>query len=335
MGTQAKKASNDKAAETNSNPLISNEKFRKLYTTMLQCRMLQERVQQLAKQGRLPAVPDILPGREAAAVGIGIDLLQEDTLVPTSRDCITSFVKGVPLKVLFAQIFAKASSPDKGHSAPGACGYAPLNVIAPDSDITSQLNIATGIALANKMKKNGKIVVAYSGIGATALSFWHQAMNFAALHDLAIIFVVENNLQSDQNITAKAHSYGFAGIPVDSNDVVAVHRVAQESLPRTRQGGGPTLIECRPYSLQEESTTKRTRNTPDEDPVGNMETYLTRKGLFTKEWKTEVVGNFRSQLDAAVEEAENAPFPEESDSLSDIYSFDIREHQQKIWLPKY
>ncbi len=182
------------AGSKNGGSLISDDKLRQLYTTMLQCRLMEEKAFGLTKMGRFKGNYYSAVGQEAAAVGAAIDLRPEDAVAPSHRDFITNYIKGVPLKAMMSQLFGRITSPDKGRCAPAHCGYAPLNIITPSSTIAAQLAIGTGIALANKMKKNDNIVVAFSGDGSTSLGFWHEALNFAGVHDLPIVFVCQNNL---------------------------------------------------------------------------------------------------------------------------------------------
>jgi TPP-dependent pyruvate/acetoin dehydrogenase alpha subunit len=346
-------------AETAANKapfsLISNDKLIQLYSTMVKCRMLEERARVLFKQSKFTGNYYAAVGQEAAAVGVALDLLPEDTIGPSHRDFITNFIKGAPLDKMFCQLYARATSPDKGRSSPAHMGYAPLNVITPSSTIAAQLNIATGVALANKMKKNGKIAVAFSGDGSTSLGFWHEALNFAAVQDLPIIFVCQNNLWAEsvalklqtkvEDIALKAQAYGFPGITVDGNDVVAVYRVAQESISRARQGRGPTLIECKTYRWYGHSEIDPAKyRDPEEverwkanDPILNMEKYLTRKSLFDAELKQKIVEGFNTELDAAIEIAEKSPYPEPEEALDHVYSFSIRDRalNRKTWTPKY
>jgi TPP-dependent pyruvate/acetoin dehydrogenase alpha subunit len=335
--------------------LISNEKLIQLYTTMVKCRMLEERARVLFKQSKFTGNYYAAVGQEAAAVGVAIDLLPEDTIGPSHRDFIVNFIKGAPLDKMFCQLYARATSPDKGRSSPAHMGYAPLNVITPSSTIAAQLNIATGVALANKMKKNGKIAVAFSGDGSTSLGFWHEALNFAGVQDLPIVFVCQNNLWAEsvplklqtkvEDIALKAQAYGFPGITVDGNDVVAVYRVASESIARARQGRGPTLIECKTYRWYGHSEIDPAKyRDPEEvekwkarDPILKMEKYLTGKGLFSAEMKQKVVDEFNQELDAAIEVAEKSPYPEGVEALDDVFSFSIRDRSlnQKTWTPKY
>ena len=335
--------------------LISDEKLIALYTTMVKCRMLEERVRVLFKQSKFTGNYYAAVGQEAAAVGVAIDLLPEDTIGPSHRDFIVNYIKGVPLDKMFCQLYARTGSPDKGRSSPAHMGYAPLNVITPSSTIAAQLNIATGVALANKMKKNGKIAVAFSGDGSTSLGFWHEALNFAGVHDLPIVFVCQNNLWAEsvslrlqtkvEDIALKAQAYGFPGITVDGNDVVAVNRVAYEAIGRARQGRGPTLIECKTYRWYGHSEIDPGKYRPPEevekwkahDPILNMEKYLMAKGMYDEKLKQETVAGFNKELDAAIDVAENSPFPEGVEALDDVYSFSICERalNPKTWTPKY
>jgi TPP-dependent pyruvate/acetoin dehydrogenase alpha subunit len=305
------------------NPLISHEKLRQLYSTMLQCRLLEERAQILKKRARFKGNYYAAAGQEATAVGTGIDLRPEDTVALSHGDFILNFIKGVPLTAMFIQLYGRITSPDRGRSAPAHCGYAPLNIITLSSTIATQLNMSNDIALANQRKKNDNVVVAFSGEGSTSLGFWHEALNFAGVRSLPIVFVCENNLLTESasaqledkldNASPKAVGFGFPGITVDGNDAVAVYRVAQEAIERARCGGGPTLIEAQtsrgyrhaeidPANYRAPTEVEEREST---DPIAAMERYLTGKGLFSEAWKNEITEGFQRELDAAIEVAEN------------------------------
>ena len=342
-------------AVAHESPLISHDKLRLLYATMLKCRTLEERVHALFKQSKFSSNDGAAIGEEAAAVGTAIDLRPDDTIGSSPHDFITAFIKGAPLDKIFCHLFARANSPGKGRSSPAHFGYAPLNVITPSSTIAAQWKISAGVALANKMKKSGSIVVAYSGDGCTSLDLLHEALNFAGAHNLPIIFVCQNNLGADPanprsqamvpDIGVKAQSYGFPGITVDGNDVVAVYRVAQEAFARARRGHGPTLIECQTYRWYGHSETGpgKHRNPQEmerwkaKDPIAGMEKHLAGKGLFTPPWKQELLEAFNKELDAAIEIAEKSPLPEGVEALDHVFSFDIRERSlnRKVYVPKY
>ncbi len=343
------------ASGQSSPPLIGNDKLKQLYQTMLQCRLLEERARILKKQARFKGNYYAAVGQEATAVGTAIDLRPEDTIAPSHRDFITSLIKGVPLEAMFSQLYGRATSPDKGRSAPAHAGYAPLNIITPASTIAAQLNIGTGVALANQMKNNDNVVIAFSGEGSTSLGFWHEALNFAGVRNLPIVYVCQNNLWAESvsvklqtkvdDISLKAAGYGFPGITVDGNDVVAVYRVAQEAIERARNGGGPTLIEAKTYRWYGHSeidpakyrTAEEVEEWKAKDPIAFMERYLTGKGLFTAEWKQQITDDLTKKLDAAVEFAEKSPQPEPIECLDYLYSFDIRDRElnRKIYSPQF
>src|SRR5438045_3473828 len=184
-------------ASPNGAPPIAAEKLKQIYATMLKCRTMEERIRVLFKQGRFGGNYYAAVGQEATEVGCAIDLRPTDTIAPSHRDFIANLIKGTPLKFMLSQIYARKTSPDQGRSSPAHCGYAPLNIITPASTIAAQLNIGTGVALAYKMQKKDDVVVAFSGEGSTSLGSWHEAVNFAGVHNLPIVYVIQNNLWAE------------------------------------------------------------------------------------------------------------------------------------------
>ena len=330
---------------------LGPEILKRLYSYMLKCRSVEEKARLLFKQGKFAGNYYAAVGQEATEVGCSIDLEKEDTVAPSHRDFIANIMKGTPLKLMFAQLYARKSSPDQGRSSPAHCGYAPLNIITPASTIAAQLNIGTGVALAYKMQKKPNIVLAFSGDGSTSLGFWHEALNFAGVHKLPIVYVVQNNLWAEsvstklqtavEDLSVKAQAYGFPGITVDGNDVVAVYRVAREAIHRAREGEGPTLIECKTYRWYGHSEIDPAKyRTPEEveywkskDPIPAMERYLQQRGLWSDEWKQQLVQEFNREIDEAVEFAENSPYPEPEECLDHVYDFSIRHRElnRKSW----
>jgi TPP-dependent pyruvate/acetoin dehydrogenase alpha subunit len=337
-------------AETNGGRL-SEDVLKRLYSYMLKCRMVEERARLLFRQGKFAGNYYAAVGQEATEVGATIDLRPEDTVAPSHRNFVTNIMKGTPLKFMYAQLYARKTSPDQGRSSPAHCGYAPLNVITPASTIAAQLNIGTGVALAYKMQKKSHVVIALSGEGSTSLGFWHEALNFAGVHKLPIVYILENNLWAEsvplrlqsavEDLSARAQGYGFPGITVDGNDVVEVYRAARQAIERARTGGGPTLIECKTYRWYGHSEIDPAKyRTPEEveywksrDPIPAMERYMNRLGLWSDEWKQELVNQFNGEIDEAIDFAEKSPYPEPEECLDFVYSFDTRgrELDRKSW----
>jgi TPP-dependent pyruvate/acetoin dehydrogenase alpha subunit len=312
---------------------------------------VEERARLLFRQGKFAGNYYAAVGQEATEVGVTMDLLPEDTVAPSHRNFVTNIMKGTPLKLMYAQLYARKSSPDQGRSSPAHCGYAPANIITPASTIAAQLNIGTGVALAFKMQKKQNIVVALSGDGSTSLGFWHEAVNFAGVQKLPIVYVIENNLWAEsvstslqtavEDLSVKAQAYGFPGITVDGNDVVAVYRVMREAIGRARQGGGPTLIECKTYRWYGHSeidpakyrTSEEVEYWRSKDPIPHMERYLSERGLWSDQWKQQISDEINREIDEAIDFAEKSPYPEPEECLDHLYSFDIRERElnRKTW----
>ena len=291
--------------------LISDAKLQQLYATMVQCRMLTERACRLRGQPRSDGLYAASMGQEAIATGCAIDLRPDDTIALAPHNSIASLVIGVPPADIVAQMYARRTA--QGRSA---------NIIMPSPTQATQLALATSVALANKRKKKSNVVVAFGDKATTTLGCWHKALELAANKSLPIIFVVEDNRWTDpasfeanaeeKDSTAgfdpggKARSYGFPIITVDANDVVAVYRVAYESVERARQGGGPVLVEGKPYRLYS-LTKRRVANSAaprgERDPLTRMERYLKTKRLFTPRWKNQLAHEFSQKLDAALKAA--------------------------------
>jgi TPP-dependent pyruvate/acetoin dehydrogenase alpha subunit len=253
--------------------IISNEKLLQLYATMVKCRALEERVQILFPRSKLTGKHGSV-SREAVAVGVAFDLLPEDTIAASPGDLIVNFIQGEPLDKLFARLYARATRPSPA----------------------VQFKLATVAAQANKAAKNGKIALAISSNGS---GFSPEALKAANDRQLPILFVRQTRLTAEpprgkkQTRAAEiaAADCGFPVIPVDGSDVIAVYRVSTEAITHARKGNGPTLIDC----IFEPSEAR--------DPLLKMETYLTRKGLFSEEGKRQVAAAFKRELDNAVKAA--------------------------------
>ncbi len=240
--------------------LIPNEKLIQLYTTMLNCRAIHDRLRILSKENKLAVNLDASSSQEAATVGLMIDLLPEDTIAPHPGDIIPFFISGLPLEVLLRSLFRP---------------------IAPAPSVGDQLKTATEAAMRNKRSNNKKIAVVVSN-ESTSPGPWQKALASADSHNLPVIFLSLNH------IPLKTKKHCLPAVTVDGNDAVAVYRVACEAIAHARLGNGPTLIECQPYVLD------------PGDPILNMEKYLTRKGIFSTDFKNEVAAEFRNELDAAM-----------------------------------
>lgn len=276
--------------------LISNEKLLELYSTMVKCRMLDERARLLFKQGKLAANSEDAVGQEATIVAVTIGLVRGDTIIPSRQGIMAGLVNGASPGRLLRLLSARAESGAKSSSSPAQFNRA----------------VKTGV----KLKKTGKVVLILSG-GSTSADTWYEALETAGAKRLPVIFVrladLSNKRMSAErqalagDFERKTQASGVPGIVVDGNDVVAVYRVACEAMARARKGGGPSLIDCRRYRLSVDSQTsdgaagriKKLDQRVEHDPILNMERYLARKGLFNAPMKRRLKAGFKRELDAA------------------------------------
>jgi TPP-dependent pyruvate/acetoin dehydrogenase alpha subunit len=305
----------------------SKELLLGLYRMMVKCRMSDEKARILFRQGKYGGNFYSAVGQEATEVGAAYSLREDDWIAPSHRDWTSNIIKGAPLNICFAQLFAKSDSPDRGRSSPAHMGYPKLNVITPASSIAGQLNVGTGVALGLKRLKKDSIVVSFFGDGATSIGGFHEALNFAGVHKLPIVYVCQNNLWAEsvplrlqtavKDLSDKAKAYGFPGVNVDGNDVLAVYDAMSKAIVRARSGEGPTLIECKTYRWYGHSEIDPAKyRTKDEveswrkkDPLPRMEKYLMDRKLLTEEQKKQIAAEITEEINTAVEFAEQSPFP--------------------------
>lgn len=289
------------AAVSTGGSLISDAKLKQLYATMVQCRLLTERVSRLRGQPAGRSLYAASMGQEAIATGCVVDLQPADTVVLAPQDSLASLVKGVPLSEICSLLYQPRTSPHGKH-----------NIIPASASPARQIDAAVDAARAYQRKKSDNVVVAFTGQAGNTFGHWHKAIELAAKRSLSIIFVAENNPwagttapEEDEEFSDRARGYGLPVITVDGNDVVAVYRVAYESLERVRQGGGPVLVEGKTYRLVGRAA-KPGAWRSQRDPLTHMERYLKAKKLFTPRAKKQIVQEFSRELDAAVQTARKA-----------------------------
>jgi len=286
--------------------LISDEKLIALYANLLKCRMVEQRLANGASaRGNYPSAR----GHEAGTVGVAIDLSPDDAMCSPDHGIVTGFQKDPPIEAILLLSGAHGLT-GRFHSGSQSCA-SNSNGAAHGAPTRTHTQAAIGAALASKTRKNGRISVVFCDNAASEL--WNEALHIASLHTLPMIFV--NREDRKRSPAARTHgnsktkqpvnpeTSGFPRIVVDSNDVVAVYRVANEAISRARQGRGPTLIECRPFRLK--GTTRGDGNgsgtgRPALDPISNMETYLRRKGLFQRHLRIDILSGFTKELNATL-----------------------------------
>ena len=212
------------------------------------------------------------------AVGPTAELHAEDTMTASSRNLAAFVARGLPLNHLLGESSASPTPSSLGNSFP-----------------QDPFNLGTGIALAHKLTQKQQVVIAFCPEECPALESWHEALKFAGVHKLPIVFVIKNGVADQRSskehaphlevFSFMARDYGYPGIIVDGQDVVAVWRVAQEAIHRARTGAGPTLIDC--------------RTDPARDPLLYMEHYMKKRNVWDQGWKLTTEEQIKDEIEKA------------------------------------
>jgi 2-oxoisovalerate dehydrogenase E1 component alpha subunit len=314
-----------------------------MYRLVLLARSLDERMWILNRAGRIPFVISG-QGHEGAQVGITWPLRKgHDWIAPFYRSIATCLTFGMsPRDILTAQ-YATANDPSSGgRQMPGHYGSHEHNLVSVSSPVATQLLHAVGIALAAKIRKTGQVAMTTMGEGSSNQGDVHEGLNFASIHKLPFIFVVENNgyaisvpvarQVSVPNVADRAAGYGMPGVVVDGNDVLACYVAARDAVDRARAGEGPTLIEAKvtrltahssddqqtKYRSEEELAEERTR-----DPLPVFRARLRDAGVLTDEIEERLAAEVKGIVDEATDYAEAQPDPDPSTAMRYVYVEDV------------
>jgi 2-oxoisovalerate dehydrogenase E1 component len=316
---------------------LSEDQLIDMYRKMLLARKLDERVWALNRQGRVPFVVSVA-GHEGTQVGAAFALdPTKDWSLPYYRDVAFNLAMGSTPTDLFLAVFAKGTDPaSAGRQMPNHWSEPDLNIFSHSSVIATQFPHACGIAHHLKATGQPGVVMVSSGEGATSEGDWHEAMNFAGVHKLPIIFLVENNLYAISTpsrqevagtVAERAVGYGMPGVVVDGNDVLAVYGVMVAAVQRARASEGPSLIEAktyRYYAHTSDDDDKVYRSAEEvelwrrKDPILVLKQYLVESRLLGEELEVEIEREVTNEIAAAVKEADAAPEP--LDWESNVYA---------------
>jgi len=318
-------------------PSVLNEKLIEMYKGMLEIRHFEQRVYYLFLEGLIPGTIHLYTGQEAVAVGVCSSLRRDDFIVSTHRPHGHYIAKGGRINELMAELFGKKTGCCKGKG--GSMHVCDFNAGMPPAIaiVGANVPIAAGMALAFKMKGTDQVVACFFGEGAVNQGMWHEGVNIAAVWELPVMFVCENNLYAAsthvakvmlaKNIVERAGAYGVPGVIVDGNDVIAVHREACKAVERARKGEGPMLIECLTYRhgghSRGDPATYRPKEEVEEwlkkDPVPRLKDKLIEMGILTSEEAEEIEKNVMAEIEGAVRFAKESPFPEPEIGLEEVY----------------
>jgi 2-oxoisovalerate dehydrogenase E1 component alpha subunit len=322
---------------------LSDDDLVEMYRYVALARSLDERMWILNRAGRIPFVISG-QGHEGAQVAIAWPLQRgHDWIAPFYRSIATCLTFGMsPRDILTAQ-YATANDPSSGgRQMPGHYGSHEHNLVSVSSPVATQLLHAVGIALAAKIRKTGQVAMTSMGEGSSNQGDVHEGLNFAAIHKLPFVFVVENNgyaisvpaaMQvSVANVADRAAGYGIPGVVVDGADVLACYAAARDAVARARAGDGPTVIEAKvtrltahssddqqtKYRSEEELASERQR-----DALPKFRQQLVDAGVLTEELEARVSADIKAAVDEATDYAEAQPDPDPATATRHVYAEDI------------
>jgi len=318
---------------------LKDEDVIEMYKTMLLSRKLDERMWLLNRAGKLSFVISC-QGQEGAQVGASFALDREtDYTAPYYRDVGVVLAFGMTARELMLSAFAKAEDPNSGgRQMPGHFGQKKNRILTGSSPVTTQLPHAVGVALAAKMEKKDFVSFVTLGEGSSNQGDFHEGLNFAGVHKLPVITMVENNKYAisvplekqvaSKSVADRGQAYGMPGVTVDGNDPLAVYEVVKEARKRALDGEGPTLIEAMTDRLTAHSSDDDDRlyresseleEAKEKDTVIFFKKYLEEVGILTEELDEKISNEIDDIVNDATEYAENAPYPEPESTLKYVY----------------
>lgn len=317
---------------------LTNERKLSMYRKMLLCRMFEDKVNSLFLQGRMPGTIHQAQGQEACAVGVCEALGEGDMLTSTHRPHEHAVARGIPVKFLMAELFAKSTGCCHGKGGSMHMGDAALGMLPAIAIVGGGIPLATGYALSFKYLKRPNIAACFFGDGAVNEGIFHETVNMAAIWNLPVVFLCENNrygastridsVMKVEKVSARADAYGIPGKTVDGNDVFVVYESMLEAADRAKAGQGPTLLELETYRFAGHSRNDPGHYRPKEevaewkkrDPLVRFETDALSSGLLTGSVIAECRASVEAELNEAVAFAEASASPLAEECLTDVYA---------------
>ncbi len=336
MATSTKEAvgPKDKTART----AFSKETYLFWFESMLLMRRFEEKAGQLYGMQKIKGFCHLYIGQEACAAGAATALTKGDKWITAYRDHAHPLVLGTSPNLVMAELFGKATGCSKGKGGSMHIFDKAVNFMGGHGIVGGQIPLGAGIAFAEKYNKTGNVCICYMGDGAVRQGAFHEALNLAMLWKLPVIFVIENNgyamgtsVQRTSNVTdlyKLGEAYDMPSEPVDAMSVERVHEAVARAAIRARTGEGPTLLEFRTYRYKGHSMSDPQKYRSKEeveqykqrDPIEQVRKTILEKKFATEKELEAIETRVQQQVEESVKFAEESPFPEPGEALTDIYT---------------
>ena len=309
-----------------------------LYKNILTPRMIEEKMLLLLRQGRISKWFSGI-GQEAISVGVATALNKDEFILPMHRNLGVFTTREIPMHRLFSQFTGKPSGFTQGRDRSFHFGTQEYHIVGMISHLGPQLGVADGIALGNKLREEKKVTVVFSGDGGASEGDFHESINTAAVWDLPVIFIIENNgygLSTPSNeqfkcksFADKAIGYGIEGISIDGNNVLKVYETIKNLAESIRENPRPVLLECVTFRMRGHEEASGTKYVPKElfdiwgrkDPVNAFEKFLIDEGVLTKAMIEALRAEIKHDIESGLEQsgAEKLPPPDTNKELAEMY----------------
>ncbi len=310
-----------------------------LYRMMLLIRRCEEALARAHQGGLIPGPCHTYVGQEAVATGVCAHLRPDDAVFSTHRGHGHALAKGVTPRELAAELFGKATGCSQGRGGSMHLFKPEVGMMGTSGIVGPCILQATGAGYSFKLLNADQVGVAFFGDGAVNNGAFHEGLNMAAIWELPVLFVCENNMYAtevpfayatkNQDVAARARTYGMAAVGVDGNDVLAVYQAAEEAVARARAGNGPTLIECKTYRTRAHAegmrdagyrTVEEIEAWKQRDPITCFKDKLINAGIAAEDDFAPIDVEIRSIVEDAIEFAKNSPYPDPATVMEHIYS---------------
>lgn len=316
----------------------SKELLTNFYRTMCRIRLFEQTVEKHFLNGEIPGFVHLYIGEEAIATGVCANLTKSDYIESTHRGHGHTLAKGADVNKAMAEIFGRKTGFCKGKGGSMHIADFSVGMLGANGVVGGGFNLAVGAALGIKMQERKDVSVVFFGDGASNRGTFHEGANMAAVWNLPVIFVCENNKwasttphgtqTSVENISDRAVGYGMPSVIVDGNNVFEVYEATKKAVERARQGGGPTLIEAKTYRIKGhfvgDPELYRTKEEVQEqfeknDPIKRFEMKVLEEKWMNEKELAAIREEEEEVIRKSVEFAKNSPFPDESELYEDLY----------------
>lgn len=310
-----------------------------LYDQLVKPRLIEEKMLNLLRQGRISKWFSGI-GQEAISVGAACALLPDELIFTMHRNLGVFTAREMPLDRMFCQWQGKRLGYTKARDRSFHFGAMEHGIVGMISHLGPQLSLAAGVAMAHKLKQEGRVSLAFTGEGATSQGEFHEALNVASVWKLPVIFLIENNgygLSTRPNeqyackdLIDRAAGYGMRAAKIDGNNIIEVFTTIQKVAAEMRENPEPFLLECVTFRMRGHEEASGTKYVPKElmdewaqkDPIENFERWLLAEGILTEDHANSLKTNYKQQIQAAVDVmfAEPEPVPDTAEELADVYA---------------